>query len=229
MEFKEFAKQKGLQEKLPFDLDFEVEPDFGDQPTEKVAGFNIPKFNELLSREVWFSEMLGAQIGNRRQDLQMAFLELADKLKNQVNEKLEQHGKKDRVEYLNDALSLLQNSLPDDCENPKNRESKQRKQFFEWLLDSQLYKEFLVHHNDEFNKISELAQNVEGDLTINWLKVSFFMLSRYSGEWTLGKTAALPTSKINEIIKFIERETNGGKEPEQPQPSEQEEEDVGKL
>lgn len=226
--FKELVKEKALQEKLPFDLDFEISPDFGDQPTEKVAGFDLPKFNELLSREAWFFELLGAQLTNRRQELQIAFVELADRLKEKINKQLEQQNVKSRIEYLDDAISLLENDVPDDCKEPKSKEEKERYKFYTWLLNSNVYKEFLVNNSKSFNHIGDLAKNVENNITVNWLKTTFFLCSRYSGEWTLGKTASLPKSKISEIVSFIEKETNGGNVPDNQEITAQEEQDVGK-
>lgn len=225
--FKELVKEKALQEKLPFDLDFEISPEFGDQPTEKVAGFELPKFNELLSREAWFFEILASNLTNRRQELQIAFVELADRLKQTINEQLEEKNVK-KIEYLDDAISLLENDVPDDCKEPKSKEEKERYKFYTWLLNTNIYKEFLVNNSKSFNHIGELAKNVENNITVNWLKTTFFLCSRYSEEWTLGKTASLPKSKIDEIISFIEKETNGGNTPDEQEITAQEEQDVGK-
>lgn len=225
--FKELVKEKALQEKLPFDLDFEISPEFGDQPTEKVAGFELPKFNELLSREAWFFEILASNLTNRRQELQIAFVELADRLKQTINEQLEEKNVK-KIEYLDDAISLLENDVPDDCKEPKSKEEKERYKFYTWLLNTNIFKEFLVNNSKSFNHIGELAKNVENNITVNWLKTTFFLCSRYSEEWTLGKTASLPKSKIDEIISFIEKETNGGNTPDEQEITAQEEQDVGK-
>jgi len=210
MLFKQFVTTKALESKLPFDLDFEISPDFGDCSKEKVAGYEIPKFNELLSREVWWFELLGSQLGNRRQELQINLTLLAQELKSKCG-----------VERLSDAMSLLFGSIPEENKNKKQLQS---------VLDSPEYENFLLNHTQELQKIGEMAKLIDDDITINWLKVSFFMVSRYDGEWTLGKTAAMPTSRINELVKYIELEANGGKLPEAPAiaPTAEDEEDAGK-
>jgi len=80
-------------------------------------------------------------------------------------------------------------------------------------LNSPEYESFLLSNTSELQRLGEAAKLVEDDLTIDWLKVTFFLMSRYSGEWTLGKTAALTTSRIKQIVDFIELESNGGKLP----------------
>jgi hypothetical protein len=218
MLFKEFVKSKSLESKLPFELDMEVSPEFGDQPTEKVAGFELPKFGELLSRETWFLELLDSQLANRRSELQIALVQLSAKLKKELG-----------LDNRNDALSLLFGNLPDDCQDPQDKKAKERKERYTKLLESDEYDEFILTNTEELNRIGELAKLIDSDITVNWLKISFVMLSRYDGEWSLGKTAGLPTSKINELTNFITREANGGKDPEpQPQIEQSEEEDEGK-
>ena len=212
MLFKEFVSTKALESKLPFDIDFEITPDFGSVTTASVGGYDIPTFNELLSRECWFYELLGSQLSNRRQDLQIQLTLLSQELKSKCG-----------LERLGDALSLLLGSVPEGAEPKKKKE-------LQAILDSTDYENFLLANTQELHKLGEMNKLIDDDITINWLKVTFFMLSRYSGEWTLGKTAALPTSRINEIVAFIAKESNGGKEPEllALPASEEDTEDAGK-
>lgn len=221
MDFKEFVSSKALEAKLPFDLSFEVSPDFPDQPTEKIAGlYEVPVFNELLSREQWFFELMDSQLANRRSELQIALVQLSAKLKNELG-----------LDNRSDALSLLFGDLPEECKNPQTKENKKRRDQLQDILNSDQYDNFILANTEELNRIGELAKLIDNDITIKWLKVSFLMLSRYDGSWTLGKTAGLPSSKIEEMFNFLLRETNGGKPPEeQPQleQAESQDEDTGK-
>lgn len=229
MDIKEFIKDKASEDQLPFKLTFEVEPNFDDYPKVNVAGYELPKIKELLSRELWWFQVLGEELENKRKDLQIALAKLADDFRTEINQNLEEQGIENKIEYINDALYLLESSLPPDCEDPKDKESKNRAKFFNWLLNSQIYQEFLANHFQAFHDIIQLEKSISNERTLNWLKVTFMMLSRYSGNWDMSDTAALPESKINSILQYIESEMNNGQKPETEEnnQSNQNEENLG--
>ena len=76
------------------------------------------------------------------------------------------------------------------------------------------YEEFLLTHSSQLQEISQLAEMIDGDAIVSWLRVTFFILSRCDANWTLEKTSTLRNKQIQEIEKFIGQEANGGVDPE---------------
>ncbi len=183
MLFTEFVKSKALESRLPFAIDFEITPDTSNAPITTVAGFEFPTYNELLSREQWFFEILGSSNGNRRIDIQI-------------------------------ELNLLAKDLKDSCKLPSLSvalESIARPS--QELSDTEEYQDFLLRNASRLQKIADLANLLENDLAVNWLKVTFFIMSRVNAKWTMGQSAALRPSQVNQILSFINLELNGGVEP----------------
>lgn len=184
MLFTQFVQSKALESRLPFNIDFEITPDTSNAPKTLVAGYEIPTFNELLSREQWFFEILGSSNGNRRIDIQIELNLLAKDLK-------------DRCKLPTLAIALQSVASPS-----------------AELSESEEYQDFLLNNASRLQKIADLAGLLENDLAINWLKVTFFMASRVDSTWTMSKSAALRPSQVSQILEFINLELNGGIAPE---------------
>jgi hypothetical protein len=197
--FKSFIQSKALEDKLPFGIDFEITPPTG-LPTTNVAGFKIPRADELLSREAWFFELLESGTSNRRLELQSELNLLARDLKEKMSMKTNA-----------EALEAITNPS-------------------EEIAQDDRYIDFSIENANRFSNLAELAKLLDGDRATQWLRVSFFLLSRYSSEWTMGQSAALRPSQINELNAFITREANGGVGPESEEEQEEdsESEDLGK-
>ncbi|MGL5076379.1 MAG: hypothetical protein ACRDBG_11190, partial [Waterburya sp.] len=57
-------KDHALDAKIPFDIDFKITLPSNTVSTKLVGGFEFPVFNELLTRESWFFDVV-AQLSNK--------------------------------------------------------------------------------------------------------------------------------------------------------------------
>ncbi|MGV2830587.1 hypothetical protein [Myxosarcina sp. GI1(2024)] len=152
--------------------------------TENVAGFEFPVYDELLSREAWFFEAIESMNGSKTSELQLAIRNLAKKLMTTCG-----------LESMSDAIAQLFEPS-------------------EELVVTGEYQKFEDDNATDIKRLVELFRLAQNNQAVNWLRVTFFLLSRYDAEWTLGKTASLRNSQINAIIKFISKEANGGVDPQ---------------
>lgn len=183
--FKELIKNKAIEDRLPFGIEFEIKPDFPGVPTETVAGIKIPVFNELLVQEAWFFELLEQATGNRRNELGSMYRALILEFKKFMCF--------DTFKEANDNLF-----------NPSAE-----------LQEDPLYQEFTSLHAEDFNKIVDLVSLMNNDKVAEWMKAAFLLASRVGEEWSdLGKTSRLRVSQLKEISDFILKEANGGIMPE---------------
>ena len=109
--------------------------------------------------------------------------------------------RKFNIEYFVDARMLLLGQVNEDSPN---------KEKLEELINTEEFEDYLLGKRDEILDLSKQLQ-VANDSNLDWFKVTFFMLSRYSSEWDISKTIKLRVSQINEILDFIALEANGGK------------------
>lgn len=151
---------------------------------ETVAGFEFPVYDELLSREAWFFEAIESTNGSKTSELQLSIRALGKKLQTACS-----------LETLAEAINQLFDPTDE-------------------IVNTKEYQDFTDVNLQDIDRVVELFRLSQNNQAINWLRVTFFILSRVDAEWTLGKTAALRNSQIDEIISFISKEANGGVLPE---------------
>lgn len=179
-------------------LPFQI--DFEIKPTtsehmEVVAGFEFPVLNDLTSRESWFLEAVESLNGSRTNELQLSLRNLSRKLQKACD-----------LESVSDAVNLLFNPTDE-------------------LVATESYQQFNDDNDKEIRRLVELFRLAQDSNAINWLRVTFFILSRVRSDWSLGETAGLTNKQIQEIITFISKEANGGilPEPSEEEPNEESE------
>lgn len=182
--FREFVKNKALQDQLPFDIDFDLEPLSSNVPTELIAGLLIPKYNELLTQEAWFFESLETLNTNSRTVGQRMLRKLCKSLKVACE-----------LETLEAAVTQLFNPSPD-------------------IANSQAYLNWEDANEDLIDEMISGLKATQTALAMEWVRVTFFLASRYDSNWTHNDTARLPESQREEIARFITKEANGGVMPE---------------
>lgn len=196
--FSEHIQQLALSDQLPFSIG-SISPDFENPVIESVGGFQIPVFNELLTRESWFFEKVTEANVKRQTELRKILRDVAKRFKETF--KLEM--------TLAQVIELMFAPTPEIENNP-------------------LYDAFNEENEEAIARYLELARVIQSDVAISWFKITFFMLSRYSGNWDLSNTASLRGSQISAILAFITKEANGGVVPEPVEIVETEEETEGK-
>lgn len=199
--FSELVKNKAIESRLPFGVEFEIKPEFPNVPTETVAGLEIPVFKELLVQEAWFFEVLAEATNNRKMELQTAYTTLVTEFKK----------------------FMCFDTYKEAYENLFSPSEEVR--------EDSLFQEFNLINQDKILRISELVNLMNNDQVANWMRVAFFLASRVGAEWSdLGKAARLRVSQIKELSDFILKESNGGVMPEpEPEPeTETDTEDEGK-
>jgi hypothetical protein len=193
--FSELVKNKAIESRLPFGVEFEIKPDFPDAPTETVAGLQIPVFKELLVQEAWFFEVLAEATNNRKMELQTTYTTLVTEFKKFM-----------AFDTYKEAYENL--FAPS-----------------EEIREDSLFQEFNLINQDKILRITELVNLMNNDQVANWMRVAFFLASRVGAEWSdLGKAARLRVSQIKELSNFILKESNGGVIPESVEESEAEDE-----
>ncbi|MGL6342579.1 MAG: hypothetical protein ACRC80_25980 [Waterburya sp.] len=195
--FTERFKIKALEDRLPFNLDFEIRQVKSDV-TEEVAGYSFPVLNDLTSGESWFFESIESQNSGRISDLTLSLRSLAKKLKEAC-----------KLESMKVASEQLFNPS-------------------EEVLNSVEYEEFIEANYKEIDRITEASRLAQDSSTMDWLRVTFFMISRIDGSWQLSDSAMLTKSQIESILSFVAKEANKGVIPEPVETEEETEEVEGK-
>jgi hypothetical protein len=178
--FSEFIKSKAVTARLPFDIDFDICPCSDFERSERVAGFDFPVFNELLTREAWFFELLEEANSASNKKFKVAIKTLSAKLQLALG-----------LESQAEALQMLLEPTPEQVADGK-------------------YDDFMIDNSVEVEEVVDLFKQTQDNLAFNWLRVTFFMASRLNPSWTLGDTANLRKSQIAAILEFILLEANGG-------------------
>jgi hypothetical protein len=178
--FSEFIKSKAITARLPFDIDFDICPCSDFERSERVAGFDFPVFNELLTREAWFFELLEEANSASNKKFKVAIKTLSSKLQLALG-----------IESQTVALQMLLEPTA------------------EQIADGR-YDDFMIDNSVEVEEVIDLFKQTQDNLAFNWLRVTFFIASRLNPGWTLGDTVNLRKSQISDILAFILLEANGG-------------------
>lgn len=203
MQFEEFVKNKALEDKLPFDID--IKPEAWEGPFANVGRFQLPQYNELLTREAWWLEVLASTVGQRRVELQIELYSLAKLIKSEL-----------QLESDSAALKMLSQMTGGADEPPPESETEEQRQARESLNEKK--QSFFMAHLNRFTKLADMAAATEEGAVEAWMRITFFLLSRYDANWSFSKTASLRKSEIDALVKFIATEANGGVPPqEQPE------------
>ena len=161
--------------------------------TQQVGRFQFPVLNELTAREAWFFESLEVLNGEKTSELKLLIRNLGKQLKSTC-----------KLKSLREGIDNLFEAS-------------------EELLNSPEYESFLEANEQEIDSLVELCRIVQGENSVGWLRVTFFILSRSTGNWTLGDTVSMTNSEIKEILDFISLEANRGVVPaSEPQEEEKE-------
>ena len=196
---KDFIYERAAEEGLPFIVDFPQKPDFKlyGATTVNVAGFDMPSIKDLTSIEFWFYEML-PQLHEKRQT------SVALKARQLLS-----HGQKKlklkNVEESGYVLLDLTQGV---------KLSDKRKSVLDELKSSTEVEEFLESQFELLSEIQKEQKFINNDNAQLWLKITFLMLHRYSGDWTLQNTLFLPHAKLEELNRFILMEANKGIDPD---------------
>ncbi len=148
-------------------------------------------YGEPLSRELLFFDFLASTLGNRQIEFQIEMVSLTRLLK--------------------EELAIQTDTIA---------RGNFRKLFFgvkqgEETLGEE-YEDFYMRHVDRFMSLLELTRVMADASVSNWLKITFFLISRHDENWGPSQTASLRRSEIDGILEFINREINGGLPPEAP-------------
>ena len=165
--------------------------------SEEVAGLTFGILNDLTARESWFFETLESLNDKRVSDLRASMRTLAKKYKDTFE-----------IDNLAQAAEEFL-SPPED------------------IAVSEAYELYCEQNLVEIERLVELSRIAQNPQALNWLRATFFILSRSTDEWTLGDTAGLTNTQLNSILALIAKEANGGVEPQLFEPDEIEGTEVG--
>lgn len=211
--FNDFVRNQALKDELPFGIDFDIQPPKAIGATEVISTFTFPKYNELLNREAWFYTVLDGIVNSSVSNSTLLYRRLGrdlvrlcesitdEKLLKAIMPKPEKVDPENPDAYLHKPLPLQYALVY--ITNPPTE-----------LATSQEYLDFEVEHKDDLANLIDslkLGENAKG---VEWVKVTFFMISRIDGNWTHSDTGCLLESQIESISKFITREANKGVDPE---------------
>lgn len=213
-DLKTFIYEKAAEEGLPFLVDFPAKPDFKIYGANyiEVAGFKLPSIKDLTSIEFWFYEMLPTMHEKRQTTVALKARQLL--LHGQKKLKLK------NIEESGYVLLDLTQGV---------KISDKRKQVLDSLKGSEEVEQFLEGQFELLSDIQREQKFISNDNAQLWLKITFLMLHRYSGTWTLQNTLFLPHSKLEELNKFILTEANKGIDPETEIKEEELLEDEGEM
>lgn len=150
---------------------------------EEVAGMQFSIVNDLVAREEWFFTAIETLNSSRVKESSAILLGLSTRLKETLN-----------LSSLEEASNLLWEGSED-------------------YKDNEDYIRFFADNSDKIQELIESMQLAQDSTALDWLRVTFFILSRVTSDWSLAKTVGLKSSEIANIIQLIIKEANGGIEP----------------
>lgn len=216
MLFSEFLKDLATQ--LPFGVDFNVRPSKrkAKNTLEVVDGIEIPIYNDVSVAEKWFFEIIDNMNQGKAVELQVEMKQLSLAFMKYVDDDIEKAKKnKEKLKYgsvdnLSHAIGLLfrPSDLLDELDDDKLRDQ------YVALLASTTYENFLISHTDDYTKLANLSQLVQTAHNVVWVKTTFFLKSRFDGEWEFEDTATLTVDELAKFKDIMELEANKGVKPE---------------
>lgn len=230
MLFEEFLGQ--LSDRLPFGVSLNVSPDeTAVEKYEVLPGYVLNIYNDLTVAETWFGSIINELNEKKSAEAQIEIKLLAAKFKDNFDESEEF-----KVDNLQDALDLLfkpvkliadlkteleqgkkdikaeKNPILKEILTKASEETEKKVEQYTKLLNDDEYSDFIFQNSESYQKIADLSKLVESDLAIKWMIVTFFLMSRYDGDWDFNKTARLPMSIIDKVYEFYKREANKGQD-----------------
>lgn len=232
MLFNEFISQ--LADRLPFGVTFNVSPDASHTDEVEITPTLILKrYNDLTVSETWFGNIIAELNSKKSAEAQIEMKLLAAKFKDFFDLK---YGTDETpaVANISDALKMIfspvdflseyKEALEVALEEIEAEKSPVMKEILQKnykvnlaqyklymdILDSGDYADFLVKNTETYQKIADLSKMIESDLSIKWVTVTFFLMSRYYADWDFDKTARLPMSVIDKVYEFYLQELNKG-------------------
>ena len=154
---------------------------------ETISGLEFSILNDLVSREEWFFSSNEALNSSKVKESSTLLRTLASKLKTALD-----------LESIQEANEILWNGSEEYQKDPR-------------------YTEFYADHSDQVIELIEGMQLAQDTQAMDWFRVTFFILSRCTSEWSLSKTMQMRSSEIQEIISLIIKEANGGVSPDEIQ------------
>jgi len=206
--FKDFFNSEMQKQNVAFQVDLDVlQPDT--QCVTEIAGYELKTINNLTAIEQMFLGIVEEQKEVANRETQARLLGLTTIL---------------RVSFpqltLNDAIMGLYS--PGTCEIDYTEDmgilkdvkpTKKGDSITVMLGNTQKYQQFAADNIEAMNDLKNKIGNQTGTLMNEWLIVTFFMITRYSNDWTLGKTGILTPDQIQEVLDFVALETNKGVKP----------------
>lgn len=177
MDIKSFIQQIGLEDKLPFVINFEIQPIAPTGATKQIGNLTFPLLSDLTMREVYIFDAIDEYSGYNLHlaTLERIILEMANTMSQAIGEK----DLAKCVGYVYETPSEVQ----------------EHKNFPKYL-------ELTAPKRAELNKVGELLSNP----MVVWAKVTFFILSRVDANWTFEQTANLSKADIEAISDLIASE-----------------------
>lgn len=223
MQFEKFIAQ--LADRLPFGVSFNVSPDENAIDTyEVIPGMELNRYNDLTVAETWFGNIVQELNNKKSAEVQIELKLLAAKLKDTIPSiKSIAHSLGllfKPVDFLAEIKEQL-NAAQADIDAEKNpvmkkilseatQDTQDMYDMYREVLDSEAYSNFFINNTESYQKIADLTKLVENDLSIKWVIVTFFLMSRFDGDWSFDRTARLPMSVIDKVYEFYKKEANKG-------------------
>lgn len=182
--FSQYFQQQALIDNLPFKIDFELTTISDHDLTEFAGGLEFKLINDLNSREEWFFSSIESINSTKVKAATMLLRNLTIELQSALD-----------LETAEEAQTILWEGSE------------------EFATDSR-YVQFHQENGAKIEELLELLVLAQDNRALNWLRVTFFILSRSTSDWSLSQTAMLKSSAIDEIVNLIIRESNGGVDPE---------------
>lgn len=227
MQFREFLANTRLNAKLPFDIDTELtKGNWEGYPTEQIGSLSIPRLDDLTHAETFLFEAIGGLNENKLIEMRSEMLQLASSLQAKFpevsvldcysliftpTEFLSTSSKReDEIKELLADKSIRGN------ERIKLEEEAKKLALYPTILSSEAYSDWLILSTESLTKITTLSQSRESDINVDWVQVTFFLMSRL-GDWDMNRTGSLTRKTITAIKAFMAKEANNGITPE-PEP-----------
>ena len=177
MDIQNFLEQIGLQDKLPFSINFQIKPVAPTSASKEIAGLNFPLLGSLTMREIYIFDAIDEYSGY---NLNVAKLERI--LISMVQELSVAIGESDLAKCLQYVYET-----PDEIQAHEN--------FTTYLKST-------AEARSELLAVSKQLSNP----SIAWAKATFFILSRADANWDFEKTTTLSEKDLNAILELIESE-----------------------